>query len=106
MKREDHKTRVSTRTKLWKEANGVCPYCQRKVSLEKASLDHIIPVNLIEKDTNYGESNLIFCCKRCNREKLDYVVFTNLFDKIIYPIVDIPYFFRASYIQFNKKDRK
>ena len=106
MKREEHKVRISTREKLWKEAKGVCPYCNKKVPLEKASLDHIIPVNQIEENTNYGPENLTFCCKSCNKMKLDYIVFTNLYDRIVYPIVDIPYFFQARYIQFNKRDLK
>ena len=103
MKREDHSTRISTRYRLWKEAKGICPYCGRYVPLEKASLDHIIPVNKL--DENLGESNLLFCCKRCNKQKLDYIVFTNLFDKIIYPIIDHKYFYKERYIQFNKKDK-
>jgi len=104
MKREDHKVRISTRERLWKEQEGICVYCKRHIPLEKASLDHIIPVNKIE--TQYSQENLVCCCKRCNKEKLDYIVFTNLFDRIIYPVIDVPYFFQARYIQRNFKDNK
>ena len=98
--REDHKFRISTRERLWEEQDHKCAYCNRRITKDQASLDHIIPIIHIEK--NYGETNLIVCCKRCNKEKLDYIVFTNLFDRIIYPIVDIPYFHRVNYIQKNK----
>ena len=104
MKREDHITRVISRNRLWHHQKGICVYCGKKVKAENASLDHIIPVNHIEENTNYGDSNLVMCCKRCNFQKHDYIVFSNLEDRIIYPLIDIPYFFRYGYITRNFKD--
>lgn len=103
-KREEPIVRIETRHRLWKEQKGICPYCGNHVDPSKASLDHIIPVNHTEE--NYGPENLVMTCKRCNKEKLDYIVFTNLYDKVIYPVIDVPFVFRSGYIQKNFKDKK
>jgi uncharacterized protein (TIGR02646 family) len=101
--REDAKTRIQTRTRLWKEQKGLCPYCKKTIKLEQASLDHIIPVDKLEK--NYGVHNLIVCCKWCNKNKGNFIVFSNLFDKEIYVVVDIPYIFQYTFITNTKKIR-
>jgi CRISPR/Cas system Type II protein with McrA/HNH and RuvC-like nuclease domain len=102
--REDAKTRISTRVRLWKEQKGICPYCKREIKIEKASLDHIIPVFHLQD--NIGEANLIMCCKWCNKNKGDNIVFTNLFDKEIYIMVAVPYVFQDYFIHSTKKIRK
>lgn len=99
--RESHEFRITTREKLWKEQKGKCAYCDRIITKEKASLDHVIPLDLT-KESNYDIDGYVVTCKRCNKEKGNHIVFTNLIDKIVYPIVDIPYFFQANYIQRNK----
>jgi hypothetical protein len=98
--REDHKFRIDTREMIFKEQEGICVYCKKPIK-GKPSMDHIIPVfiggNLYDKD------NLVCCCVRCNKAKGDHIVFSSLEDKEIYPMIqEIPYFFRASYIQTNK----
>jgi uncharacterized protein (TIGR02646 family) len=102
--REDAKTRISTRTRLWKEQKGLCPYCKKSIKLEQASLDHIVPVDKLDK--NYGEDNLIVCCKRCNKNKGNHIIFQNIYDGEFYPMVDIPVFFQYDYITSTKKIRK
>lgn len=104
MKREEHKVRISTRERLWKEQKGICSYCERKIKIELASLDHIIPVEL--NDELLGETNLTVTCISCNKRKGNMIIFTNLYDKKVYPILDIPYFFHYNDIVFNKKDKK
>ena len=99
--REDHKIRIETRRRLWLEQNKVCVYCLEKIPIEKASLDHIIPVDCLEE--SLGEANLAVCCKKCNYNKGNHMIFTNLMDRTIYPMVDIPYFFRYNYITKTKK---
>lgn len=99
--REAHTVRIETRNRLWKEQNKKCAYCGKEIPPGKASLDHIIPV--IKLDEAIGEENLIVCCKSCNKNKGDHVIFMNIYDKVFYPMVDIPYFFRAKYIQTNNK---
>jgi hypothetical protein len=103
-KREDAKFRISTRQRLWKEQEGICIYCNRQVPADKASLDHIIPVDL--SDERSHPDGLVMTCKRCNKEKLNYIVFTNLYDRIIYPMIDTVYIYQAYYIQKNFKDKK
>lgn len=99
--REEHDIRISTRKELWENQKGICVYCKRHISLNKASLDHIIPVLLL--DRNIGPDNLVVCCRPCNYNKRDWIVFSNLFDKEIYPIIEIPYIFRYEYITKTKK---
>lgn len=99
-KREDAIFRISTRNKILKEQDNKCFYCNRILTQEKATLDHIIPIS--KGDTTLNDNGYVVACKRCNKAKGDNVVFTNLFDKEIYVIVDVPYIFRSSYIQTNK----
>lgn len=100
MSRENHKFRISTREHLWKKQGERCAYCNRKITKEQASLDHIIPI--VHSNEGYMKDNFIVTCKRCNKAKGDMIIFSNLFDKLIYPIVDVPYFFEWDYIQTNK----
>ena len=102
--REDHKTRISTREKLYKDQNGICIYCGKHITIDKASLDHIIPVLHLEE--NLGESNLVMCCKRCNKLKDNMIVFSNLYDRIIYPILEHKYVYQDYYIHSTTKIRK
>ena len=102
-KREEHKHRINTRRLLWERQEGVCAYCNRKIPYEKASLDHIIPVILLEE--NIGDDNLVMTCKYCNLNKQDHIVYTNLYDRVVYPILDIPVIFRWEYIIRNIKDK-
>lgn len=101
--REEHNLRIFTRKQLYKEQNKICIYCGKKISYENASLDHIIPVLHLEE--NIGINNLVMCCKKCNKNKDSYFVFTNLFDKIIYPMISIPVIFQDRFIHNTKKIR-
>lgn len=102
--RETHSKRISLRARLFKEQNGICGYCGRKIK-GKPSLDHIIPLDLMEENFEHPE-NYIVTCIPCNKRKGNSVVFSSLEDRKVYPMLDIPYFFRASEIQYNHKDRK
>lgn len=101
--RESHEFRINTRNRLFKEQNGKCAYCGKPIK-GKPSLDHIIPVILGAE--LYQKDNYIVTCIKCNKAKGDHIVFTNLYDRIIYPIVDIPYFAQWDYIQTNKFKEK
>jgi hypothetical protein len=105
--REDHKVRIATREKLMKDQNGLCSYCNKPIK-GKASLDHIVPIILctsgdIELIRNV---NLTATCIPCNKRKGDRIIFSNLFDKVIYPMIEIPYFYHYNYIIYNHKDRR
>jgi len=102
--REDARTRINTRTRLWKEQKGVCPYCKKTYKLEQVSLDHIIPVDKL--DENIGPDNLIVTCKWCNINKGNHIIFSNLYDREVYVLVDVPYIFQHYYITSTKKIRK
>jgi 5-methylcytosine-specific restriction endonuclease McrA len=101
--RESHKDRIRIREELWEKQNKICVYCKSVISYEQASLDHIIPVILLEE--NIGQDNLVVCCKACNKSKGKHIVFTNLLDKEIYPMVHIPRIFRLKYIVKERKKK-
>ena len=56
--------KMNTRKKL--RGNELCPYCGKRLSTYTASTDHIVPLS--RGGTN-DRSNLVLCCKKCNREK-------------------------------------
>jgi CRISPR/Cas system Type II protein with McrA/HNH and RuvC-like nuclease domain len=103
-KRENHQHRINMRKHLYEKQNGVCVYCKRIIVYEKCSLDHIIPV--VHLDSNIGDDNLAMSCKYCNINKGDQIVFSNLYDHEIYPIVDVPMIFQWKYIITNFKDKR
>jgi CRISPR/Cas system Type II protein with McrA/HNH and RuvC-like nuclease domain len=100
--REDHKFRIDTREMIFKEQEGICVYCKKPI-IGKPTLDHIIP---IQDHEAYSEDNYVVCCIKCNKNKGNYIVFTNLFDKEIYPVITVPYFAKWDYIQTNKFKEK
>jgi CRISPR/Cas system Type II protein with McrA/HNH and RuvC-like nuclease domain len=102
--RESGSFRIAMRAKLYKSQNGVCAYCKRLIK-GKPSLDHIIPLNAMEVN-EYNQENYVVTCIACNKRKGDRIVFSNLLDREIYPIIDVPYFFRLNDIQYNFKDKK
>ena len=99
--REEAVVRISTRKRLWMEQQFKCGYCHRTITLEQASLDHIVPVD--KMDIPLGEANLIVTCKPCNKRKGNHIVISNLYDKEIYPLLDVPVIFQDYYIHKTKK---
>ena len=102
--REHHDFRVKLRSKLCKEQNGICGYCKKPIK-GQPSLDHIIPLDAMEENDQNPE-NYIVTCVACNKRKGNHLIFTNLLDGEIYPMVDVPYFFHVYDIQYNHKDIK
>lgn len=95
--RESSEFRITMRTKKYKEQEGICAYCNELI-YGKPSLDHVIPV--YQGGDSYDE-NFVVCCPKCNISKLDYIVFTNLEDRIIYPMISMPFIFKWNYITTN-----
>jgi len=89
--RESKKFRLSTRESLYKSQNGLCAYCKRVIK-GKPSVDHIIPVSLMDEN-KCNPDNYVVTCIGCNKRKGDNIIFSNLIDREIYPVIDIPYFF-------------
>ena len=102
--RESTEFRIELRKKLYKEQNGICVYCRREIK-GKPSLDHVIPLDLMEENEKHIE-NYVVCCQWCNKNKANYVVFSNLTDREIYPMIDVDYYFRVKQIIKNFKDRR
>lgn len=101
--RETREFRIDTRNRLHKEQNGVCVYCKKEIK-GKPSLDHIIPLDLMEENEQHIE-NYVVCCQSCNKNKANHIVFSNLTDREIYPLIDVDYYFRVKEIIKNFKDR-
>ena len=100
--REDAHTRITTRERLTKEQNNICAYCKRPIK-GKSSLDHIIPVDSL--NDNIGEANLVVTCIACNKRKGNHIIFSNLFDKEVYPMIDHTYIYQDYYIHKTTKIR-
>jgi len=100
--REDPNFRITTRQRLYEDQGRICVYCKEDVI--NPTLDHIIPILHIEDNNDCYKDNYVVCCEECNKSKGEQIIFSNLIDREIYPIIETPYFFRSKYIQFNKKD--
>jgi len=101
--RESHDFRISLRQKLFKDQNGICAYCNKPI-IGKPSLDHVIPLDSME-DNDQNPANYVVSCIGCNKRKGNHLIFTNLLDGEIYPMVDVPYFFHVYDIQYNFRDK-
>ena len=102
--RESKQFRLNTRETLFTEQKGVCVYCGEMIK-GKPSLDHVIPLDLMEENDEHIE-NYVVCCTPCNKNKGNRVVFSNLMDRIIYPMIDVDYYFRVKDIIKNRIKEK
>ena len=55
-----------TRELIYKQANGCCQLCGRKITYEQATLDHVIPLVMGGIDS---VENLQLSCNQCNQLK-------------------------------------
>lgn len=63
------KRTVSKRFILLRD-NNICQYCQKKLNVHTASVDHVIPVSLFNSRVEANTwDNLVACCKSCNTKK-------------------------------------
>lgn len=61
---------------LSKNPNMKCIYCDKKLSKNNITADHIIPLS---KGGNNSKANLIASCKKCNLEREDKPFYSFLF---------------------------
>jgi 5-methylcytosine-specific restriction endonuclease McrA len=47
-------------------SDASCIYCDRKLTMDNATADHIIPIS---EGGNNAQVNLVVCCKDCNNER-------------------------------------
>ena len=68
IKKERNKARELRGSQWWKRklAKGVCYYCDRSVTPQDLTMDHIVPVARGGKTT---KGNLVTACKECNNAK-------------------------------------
>ncbi|MDD4280006.1 MAG: type II CRISPR RNA-guided endonuclease Cas9 [Candidatus Sumerlaeales bacterium] len=68
---DPHKTDI-VKYKLWKECDGICPYCGKELSPQEvfhtgeAQIEHIIPYSISFNDSY---ANKTLACHKCNLEK-------------------------------------
>lgn len=55
---------------IWRRQDGKCTICNVTLDLEKAHIDHIIPLS---KGGETKKGNLQFLCEMCNRGKFNWV---------------------------------
>lgn len=55
-----------TKRSIYNRDNGVCAYCERKLTHEEATIDHIYPESRGGKST---WENLVTACGKCNHKK-------------------------------------
>lgn len=61
--------KLYTRKRL--TGNEVCTYCGVKLTAYTATLDHVVPLSRGGSDS---PSNLVWCCRKCNRSKGNQLV--------------------------------
>jgi 5-methylcytosine-specific restriction endonuclease McrA len=54
--------------------NAKCIYCEKKLTLENATTDHIVP---IADGGNNTQVNLMVCCQPCNSQREEQFLSTN-----------------------------
>jgi 5-methylcytosine-specific restriction endonuclease McrA len=59
--------RFKRRAVYWRD-HGRCHYCNEAVTVEKFTVDHVVPLARGGID---AASNLVTCCKYCNKLKAD-----------------------------------
>lgn len=76
---EDYRTRYIAGHPGWREKWYMCPYCGRFVTRDKMQVDHIISIDLANRQPLYrwlvpkeginSEKNLTAACEKCNLKK-------------------------------------
>lgn len=73
--------------KLLKESNYKCNYCDKEITLDKATIDHIVPKS---RGGGNGWGNLAVCCQSCNSSKYVKTLFewaNDLMEKYKYHVI-------------------
>ncbi len=68
IKKERNKARDLRETQWWKQklGLGICYYCEKKISRELLTMDHIVPVG---RGGTSSKGNVVVSCKDCNTQK-------------------------------------
>lgn len=64
------KRRIVSKKFILIRDNNICQYCEKRLNVHTASVDHVIPVSLFNSRTEANTwDNLVACCKFCNSKK-------------------------------------
>jgi 5-methylcytosine-specific restriction endonuclease McrA len=67
VRRHTSRSRKVKRRRLW-QSHPFCVYCGCALTLEVATLDHVVPLS---KGGTNSADNLVLACQSCNRKKAD-----------------------------------
>ena len=51
---------------VWMRDEGLCQYCEKKMSLSESTIDHVIPKS---KGGSHTWENVVISCRKCNQKK-------------------------------------
>ena len=51
---------------LWHRDKGLCQYCDKKISISNATIDHVVPKS---RGGSHTWDNLVIACSKCNSKK-------------------------------------
>ena len=60
------KTRKPNRKNIFIRDDGKCQYCNKTLTYNKSTVDHVVPKSKAGRDT---WENLVLCCTHCNTKK-------------------------------------
>jgi len=55
-----------TRRNIWERDDGICQYCGQKLTLNKMTIDHVLPRS---QGGQHKWKNVVCCCFKCNNKK-------------------------------------
>ena len=67
--RMEYKKKIFSRSAIIKRDNKTCQYCGFKLSMNRITIDHVIPISKGGKGTF---ENCVVACRPCNDYKADY----------------------------------
>ena len=67
-KAERQKAKDLKKSRWWQNLiqKATCYYCQKSISKDLVTMDHVVPISRGGKST---KGNLVPCCKECNKNK-------------------------------------
>lgn len=68
-KKNRTKIKKDVRMRVYQRDEGACVYCDKKLTMAEATMDHIVPWS---KGGRSSFKNLVLCCQACNQLKADY----------------------------------
>lgn len=75
IKTEKRRARELRKSRWWQnriQQNATCYYCNKRLTKDEVTMDHILPLSKGGKST---KGNIVISCKECNNLKKDASIF-------------------------------